>query len=455
MDCTWSSAIGIRSDRLGPVQRDPVISTQLVREIQIGSEGRAPSGFFEDLWLRYSDTLLQQVLTSAAGFLTGILTARLLGPYGRGELAAVTVWPITLIFLCSFGLERTLIYFAGKSRDDISPVASSAMGIGAVQTAAAILIGWLAIPIALRGYGTPAIRWSLVFLLAAPIVRLDSLQGSLLLGTLRTRPYNFLAGFSSVFYAAGIAALFLRNIPSVSGIVIVRLLGVVLAACMGFKIIRQELRMKWSWNRAVAAEMTKYGLKTNLGELSYFMNNRLDQLLMSLLLPGATLGIYVAAVAFSDALCILPRGIAIVTLATGSNSNPTTAMLWTKRSLTLTAAWVLPAALLMWILCPVLIPRLFGHAFAGAILPCRILILGSCAMSFTGVLSESARSVNHPEIPSYAEFSALLVTAGLLLLLLKPFGAVGAAIASSAAYAWALAFTAFMVSKKWRALGPS
>ncbi len=429
-----------------------MISTQPLTEIQIGTGGPAPSGFWEDLWLRYSDTMLQQVLTSAAGFLTGILTARLLGPYGRGELAAVTVWPITLIFLCSFGLERTTIFFAGRARDDISPVVGSAIGIGAIQTAAAILIGWLAIPVALRGYGLPAIRWSLVFLLGAPIVRLDSLQGSVLLGTLRTRPYNFLVGFSSVFYAAGIAALFLLHLPSFSGIVVLRLIGVFLAACMGFKIIRNELRPRWNWNRAVAADMTKYGLKTNLGELSFFMNNRLDQLLMSLLLPGATLGIYLAAVAFADALCILPRGIATVTLAAGSNSNPATAMLWTKRSLALTAAWVLPAGLLVWILCPILIPRLFGPAFAGAIFPSRILILGSCALCFTGVLSESARSVNHPEIPSYAEFSALLVTAVLLLLLLRPFGAVGAAIASAAAYSWALAFTACMVWRKSKAL---
>jgi Na+-driven multidrug efflux pump len=56
------------------------------------------------------------------------------------------------------------------------------------------------------------------------------------------------------------------------------------------------------------------------------------------------------------------------------------------------------------------------------------------------VLYEAARSVNRPEIPSYAELAGLAVTVALLAALLKTDGIIGAAIASTAAYAFTLAF---------------
>lgn len=405
----------------------------------------APSGLIQDLWVRYSDTIGQQVLTAAFGTVSGLLTPRLLGPQGRGELAAATIWPITIIFLTSFGLERATIFFSGKYREGPSAIFSACAFLGGCQTLLAILIGVTLIPIALRHSGAEAVRWGLIFMLGAPIIRLDSLQGSLLMGALKTRWYNLLVTIPLACYAIGIALLFLLKIPSVPLIVIFRLMGVTIAAVLGYVVVRRELRPTWNWQPKVVKEIVKYGVKTNGGEISHFMNFRLDQLLMSMFLPTASLGVYVAAVAITDALCIVPRGIALVTLATGSNSTSATAVRWAKRSLILTAAWILPTAILVWIFSPTLIPGLFGAAFVGAVMPARILLLGTCALAFNIVLNEATRSLNHPEISSYAELCALVVTAILLTMLLKPFGPVGAAVASAAAYTSALAFTAWFL----------
>jgi O-antigen/teichoic acid export membrane protein len=406
-----------------------------------GGSEPAPSGLMRDLWVRYSDTIGQQVFTAACGTVSGLLTPRLLGPQGRGELAAATVWPITIIFLTSFGLERATIFFSGKYKEDPSAVLTACASLGGFQTLLAMLIGIIVIPFALKNSGAQAVRWGLIFMLGAPIIRLDSLQGSLLIGALKTRWYNLVVTIPLACYAIGITLLFLMKVPSVPWIVIIRLIGVTIAAVLGFVVVRRQLLPRWNWQPTVTKEILKYGIKTNGGEISHFMNFRLDQLLMSMFLPNASLGLYVAAVAVTDALCIVPRGIAVVTLATGSNSSPATAVRWAKRSLVLTAAWILPTAALGWVFSPALIPRIFGAPFVGAVLPCRILLLGTCALAFNIVLNEASRSINHPEISSYAELCALAVTGILLALLLKPFGPVGAAVASAAAYTSALAFT--------------
>ncbi|HKS96706.1 MAG TPA: hypothetical protein VJV74_11335, partial [Terriglobia bacterium] len=70
------------------------------------------------------------------GAVTGILTARMLGPQGRGELAALTLWPMTLIFLCSMGLDSALVFHVGKRQFSLAEVWTASTALGVVQTVA-------------------------------------------------------------------------------------------------------------------------------------------------------------------------------------------------------------------------------------------------------------------------------------------------------------------------------
>jgi enterobacterial common antigen flippase len=387
---------------------------------------------------RYSDTLVQQALTAGFGVISGVLAPRLLGPKGRGELAAVTLWPLTLVFLSSLGIDRATVFFGAKSRKDSSPVATACLLLGGVQSVIVIIAGLIVIPAALKAYGPGLVRLGIVFLLGAPLVQATSLGSNLLLGRLQTLPYNLGRAIAPGCYAIAVATLFILHIPSVRAIILAQLTGYGIAAWLVIRFVLRRLRPNWSWSGKTVKDMVKYGAKAHAGELSSFMNQRADQLIISLLMPGAQLGIYVAAVAFADGLLIIPRGIGAVTLASGSNSDSQGAWLWARRSIALTALWLAPAAAGLWLACPYLIPHLFGAAFAPSILPCRILILGSCAVGLNTVVGEGLRSINRPEISSYAEGAGLVATVLLLAALLRPYGIVGAAVASTGAYTMAL-----------------
>jgi O-antigen/teichoic acid export membrane protein len=390
---------------------------------------------------RYSDTLATQVLTAGFGVVSGILLPRLLGPKGRGELAAVTVWPLTLVFAASLGIDRAAVFFAAKKRQNTSPVASACLGLGTVQSLVAISVGLFVIPVVLRNYGSAVVRLSTLFLFYAPVILANNLQSSMLLGCLDTKSYNLCRTIAPGCYALAIATLFLLERRSILVIVLAQGLGYGVAAWIATRITVRRLRPSWRWEAATVKGMLKYGVKTHAGALTSFINERLDQLLMSLLLPSTQLGIYVAAVAFADSLLIMPRGIGMVTMASGSNCDEVGAWRWARRSALLTALWLVPSGVGLWLLSPWLIPHVFGAAFASSVLPCRILILGSCAMGLTTILHEASRSANHPEVPSFAEVVGLAVTIILLAMLLRPYGPVGAALASAGAYIATMAFT--------------
>lgn len=430
-----------------------IIDSELTAALP-GTGKSAFAGAFSEVWNRYWDTLGTQVLTAGFGVISGLLLPRLLGPQGRGELATVTLWPITLIFLGSLSLDRAAVFFSSKHRRDVSPVASACLAIAVAQTLLVILIGVALIPFALGNYGPQIVKLGMFFLLCAPLLQASSLQGNLLLGNLETRSYNVCRMIPSFIYALGVATLFTLKVPSISAVVVLQVLGFALAAILASRILTRKLSPSWQWDFPLVKRMLKYGVKSHLGEVTYFMNQRLDQLLISLFLPSAELGIYVAAVAFTDGLLIIPRGVGAVTLAAGSNSDAAGAWHWAKRSLLLTSVCLAPAAIALWFLSPVVIPLLFGARFSPSVLPCRILTLGSCASGLSTVLGEAARSVNRPEIPSYAEFAGLVVTVALLAVLLKPYGLIGAAVASTVAYTATLAFNALYFTYASRAWQP-
>ncbi len=396
-------------------------------------------GASPQIWKRYSDSVGTQILTSLLGVCTGILLPRLLGPKGRGDLAVILLWPVALDFFGSMGLYRSIVYFAAKYRQDLSRLVSVCAVLALAQSALVVAAGIVILPLALKNYDPQIRKTCYVFLLFAPIRQLAILEGQLLLGVLDTKWYNACLALPVASYALGAALLYFWNLPSIAGIVAFHMAGIALAAALGFHVIRRKLNPRWEWHAGTATEVLRYGLKTHAGDVTSFLNQRCDQFLISFLLPGPMLGLYLAAVSLSEGLLIIPRAISGLTLASGSQCDHSGAWTWAKRSLILSVVILAPAALGLWILSPSLIPRLFGPAFHQSITPLRILVPGTSAMAITLVLYGALRSINRPEIPSYCELLGLCATVVLLALLLKPFGAVGAAIATSAAYTATLA----------------
>jgi len=433
---------------------EPILQLPVVAPAILAARWRSLRCALEDTWRRHWDTFGTQIVTAGLGVMSGVLAPRLLGPQGRGELAAVTLWPLTLTFLGMLGMDRSAAYFAAKGRAagsfGIAPVATTCLVVGSAQSLAVIAAGLLIIPAALHGFGPQAVRVALFFLACAPLILFGNPLAKLLLGHQDMHGYNLFRLVAPFVYSLAVLALFLLRLPSVAAIVAFELAGFVLAAILVVRLVRSRLRPSWKWQPNLAKQMLKYGVKTQAGSVSSFLNQRLDQLLMSLFLPSAALGIYVAAVAFSDGLWIMPRGIGYVTLADSANAERHGAWRVVKRSLLLTALCLIPSAAALWVLIPWLVPALFGARFASAVFPCRILIPGACAMGLTGVLFEAARGMNHPEIPSIAEAAGLVLTAILLALLLKPYGIAGAAVASTIAYTCTLGITGWLLVRRLR-----
>lgn len=80
-----------------------------------------------------------------------------------------------------------------------------------------------------------------------------------------------------------------------------------------------------------------------------------------------------------------------------------------------------------------LVPVVFGNEFQGAVLPAVILSIGGWAKGLGFLVNGILVKTGHARIRAYATLMAVLFSVGGMVLL-SPFGAVGAAIAGSVAY---------------------
>src|SRR4051794_34904218 len=61
-----------------------------------------------------AQTAITNGLLGALGIVTGVIAARWLGPQGRGELAAIQLWPSLFASLAMLGLPDAVIYFSAR-----------------------------------------------------------------------------------------------------------------------------------------------------------------------------------------------------------------------------------------------------------------------------------------------------------------------------------------------------
>jgi O-antigen/teichoic acid export membrane protein len=138
------------------------------------------------------------------GVITGVVTARVLGPAARGELVTVMLWPIILSNLGLMGCNWALAREVAK---DPKREADQACGAAAVSlTAASIyfLLGYFLIPRVMpldRSYLVPLAR-SCLFLI--PLDIFSQILLGIEHGRMRWRRYNFVRASFYIFYLISI-----------------------------------------------------------------------------------------------------------------------------------------------------------------------------------------------------------------------------------------------------------
>lgn len=392
---------------------------------------------------------------SVLGVFTGVMAARLLGPKGRGELAAIQAWPSALASLAMLGSSEALVYFSAREPSKRSAYLSAALMIGTVGAVFFSVAGFVAMPWLLSSQNSSVVWGARVFLIqiwmylliAMPTEVLRAAGHFAVWNTMRLCPMFLWVGiFSAAWLVGARSAVQLACSYMVVGWLI----------CMPeIFLLRREGLFLTIPRRRQLKEICEFGLPAVGTLMPRMLNLRLDQILMAGFLPAAALGEYVVAVAWSGASTPMIHGVsAIVVPKLAAETQHSVGVRGSElaRMTRVSLVFAALSAVALLVMAPAGIRFFFGARFTPAIPAARLLALAGGVAGLNMVLSEGMRGLGRPASVLRAELAALVVTAGGLWLLLGPFGIYGAAIVSLTAYA---ATTCWLLAEARRITGAS
>jgi O-antigen/teichoic acid export membrane protein len=383
-------------------------------------------------------TTISNVTILATNALAGVVSARALGPAGRGQLAIVVLWSALVQMLGNLGIPSSFAYYMARWPERRVSVTRWLMRVAALQaiamTAASTGVLWwlhvrLAIPVWLT---VEYIAWAA----AASITLYGACHAQ---GIRDFARFNFLRtapNIATSILLFGIAILVHLTPTEAGATYLIPTVGTSIIAAVWLRratgdratnrLSRHERHAIWS-----------YGWRSLASFSGLALNRNADQIVLGLVVPVSSLGLYTAASAASSPLPSLVSSLGIVglprvTALTGKEKSDATWRITRRGVYSLVLISPVLAALLPWA-----IPFVYGPRYASAVLPGECLLAGTVFAALATITDDLLRAHGHPGFVSITQGVGGIVTiVGAVLLGGHPLSAV--AIVSSLGFFAAL-----------------
>jgi len=385
------------------------------------------------------------VLTGFAGqgvlMISGSLVARMLGVDGRGQLAALVLWPTVIAQLGSLGLPLAVTYELAHGSAGAARAKRAVLLFAGPQAAILSAVHVAVLLFVLNGEPASIRAAGLATLAAVPASLAQQYGLAMLQGKQRFAAFNTLRLLPAAVYAGGVVGLF---VIGADGILSVVLLWMAASLAVGVTTLATGLRVVWGSNAAVrpagVSAMLRFGLRGLLGSVSPIESFQLDQMVLALFLAKEALGLYVVGLAFTNLPRIVSNSVGMVAYPNiARQTDPTAAWrsMWTFFWLTMALAVIV--AVPLWLAAGRLVPFFFGGDFRDAVAVTRILLPGALFAAGRRILSDGMRGRGHATAGTVAEVVAWFCLAPALAILVPLWGVNGVAVAFSGSYAVSLA----------------
>jgi O-antigen/teichoic acid export membrane protein len=222
------------------------------------------------------------------------------------------------------------------------------------------------------------------------------------------RAFNVIRLSPGVGYAALVLMVFTLGGADVRLVIMGWLLAYALGAGFVLLQVEKELRIERAHgdicaNPPSSGSLVRFGVRSLVGSLSPLGSMNADQVVVGLALSPAVLGVYVVA----SSICNLPRFLA---QSLGNVAYPHVASLTGRAQartlvrLIATTAVVTGLTIVgLELTVGILIPVLFGQAYAGAVPISRVLLVSAFFFGMSRVLSDSLQGAGRPLDGTFAE----------------------------------------------------
>jgi O-antigen/teichoic acid export membrane protein len=395
---------------------------------------RPPAGSEPSFVTSALATYSTNVAAAALSLGNVLVTAWALGAVGRGEVAFLTTIAYLTSQVAALGIQQANVNLAGREPELTRALLGTSIALSALVGAAAA--GVVAVAIAL----VPAIGGDVATpLLALALVSVPLLVLQLCVQHLVLAHHGFRA-INAAWLLVPVVTCGVNGTLALAG-------ALTTGAAVGSWVAGQAIATVLLWRslvgafggptrpqRALARRMLSFGLRAHGGRVMLLGNYRLDQWIVGSVAGTRELGVYSVAVAWAETLFFLPTALATVQRPYLVRADAVGAARRAAAVLRIALLLTIPLALALIALAPLLCEGLFGEEFAEATGQVRVLALGAFGIVVLKLLGSALTAQGRPLSETAAVGVAFVLILALDVALIPPFGADGAALASTVAY---------------------
>jgi O-antigen/teichoic acid export membrane protein len=343
-----------------------------------------------ELWRSIGFTSAARIYSVLAGAISLVLTARVLGPHGRGTVAAALTWTLLFSTLGYLSLGQVANHRAiGKAPDEwLRPV----LGVLIAMAAAVTLAGWAvaAALYALTGghaFGEmPGYALVLGFAML-PFLVWEQYGSWLLVAVGKISFYNRRQVAGRTLGVLLIVLLVGWAGAGVAGALVALLIAEAVVGAAGWTYLRRLAGGRLTLDRALLRSMVGDGLKLHFNAVGSILFAEAAILIVQSVRGPAETGPFQVAVQLLTVAFLIPQAASMVLYGEITRVGPDRAWPANKKVLLTLGGLMALASVAGYFLAPLVVPLVFGEEFKSAVPVFQILVLGLVGQSASSLMS--------------------------------------------------------------------
>ncbi len=385
-------------------------------------------------------TMLSSIFILLLNIGTGIITARALGPSGKGILRTLIVWPTILSQAAILGANEAYIYLK-NSYNEIYGLKSSVFFTVLISSTFFGIIAFFVVRNTLHDVNL-SLLLILLTILYVPVANLVHTALSIMQEEMSFIMYNIVRVTLPIVY---LSMLFINR----GNLTPQKCFAYLMTANLFLLILSIKRFSGISISKVKAEtirEIFNFGIKTQLANLMGAFSQQTDQALLSILASPYSLGIYSVAASIGKIGFMAPNAAQIVLYPTLSKNKKTR---WKKYLIGLLLLNLLILALL-WLTIKPLVILLFGKDFEPSAKLSILLFLSAFPISLINIATAYFKATGKPIKTTIAQAIILLFIVFTVPLLYTYSGLPGVALAMVISYTTGATYYGIMLNKERR-----
>jgi len=374
-------------------------------------------------------TLVARFGVMGINLATGLIVARALEPKGRGEQGAMALWPGVICGLLTLGVPAALRYYVSRDREHSDDLFSIALIYAALLGVVGVAVGVVGIPHWLSRYDPQTIRFAQWLMLLAPATTIAWMLQAFLEARGDFKQSNFIVYIPPVGTLVMLLALLAAHhlTPYTSALAYgVPSVFLSIWRCIG---LRRHIHLPPRGFKNATKRLFSYGIGAYGIDVLSMLGPQIFQALQVKFLTPAEFGAYGVAYTVARLPGLLASSIMVVLLPRASALEPDAAVALIARVARLTITATAVTNLIMAFMVPTVLPLLYGHKYALAVIITQILCV-QMTISSTSVLANAFLATGKPASLTILQGIGLATTLPFTVILIPHFGFEGAAYAA-------------------------